>query len=305
MIDEIEEGIRAAAVRVLRRRAQRQRDRAASWTIIGANGVRIVAGEGRIASGSPQRSTRPPTSSSGGAAVTADLHALARELNGKPAGSGFICSCPLPTHGKGRGDKHPSLSIAASSDGSLLLHCKAGCDSRDIFSALRARGLIDERPGRRDRQSSRSVRSPISLPTPSSPTGAPLSLALVNSRRRLAATEEVFQVALDQAPNPADAPLHPRVRIHAARLVSDDDRGCAGGRSKGYRSPNHLSPSERNAQSARRQPAQDDRSDGSRGDPPRSRRPRRRARRRHRIGALGHGTLRDPSLGDARPKGSD
>ena len=49
MIDEIEEGIRAAAVRVLRRRAQRQRDRAASWTIIGANGVRIVAGEGRIA----------------------------------------------------------------------------------------------------------------------------------------------------------------------------------------------------------------------------------------------------------------
>ena len=53
MIDEIEEGIRAAAVRVLRRRAQRQRDRAASWTIIrerrahrggrGAHSERIAA----------------------------------------------------------------------------------------------------------------------------------------------------------------------------------------------------------------------------------------------------------------------
>jgi putative DNA primase/helicase len=84
--------------------------------------------------------------------VINDLRALALALNGKPVGSGFVCSCPLPTHGKGRGDKNPSLSIAESSDGSLLLHCKAGCDSRAIFSTLRARGLLDERPWRRDQR---------------------------------------------------------------------------------------------------------------------------------------------------------
>jgi putative DNA primase/helicase len=81
-----------------------------------------------------------------------DLRGLAHKLKGKPAGSGFVCSCPLPTHGKRRGDKNPSLSIAEGADGSLLLHCKAGCDSRDVFSALRARGLIDERPGRHDQR---------------------------------------------------------------------------------------------------------------------------------------------------------
>jgi putative DNA primase/helicase len=79
-----------------------------------------------------------------------DLPSVVRALNGKPTGSGFLCSCPLPTHGKGRGDKNPSLSIAESPDGSLLVHCKAGCDSRDIFTALRTRGLLNNRPEARE-----------------------------------------------------------------------------------------------------------------------------------------------------------
>jgi Winged helix-turn-helix DNA-binding len=78
-----------------------------------------------------------------------DLRAIARALGGKPTPSGFVCSCPLPTHGKRRGDKNPSLSIGSSSDGDLLLHCKAGCNSHDIFIALRDRGLLGETPERR------------------------------------------------------------------------------------------------------------------------------------------------------------
>ena len=39
----------AGALRPLRRRAIRQRKRGADWTITSAKGVRIVAGEGRIA----------------------------------------------------------------------------------------------------------------------------------------------------------------------------------------------------------------------------------------------------------------
>ena len=47
--DLIESTFLAGAVTALRRRASRQRERAESWTVIGENGVRIVAGEGRIA----------------------------------------------------------------------------------------------------------------------------------------------------------------------------------------------------------------------------------------------------------------
>ena len=49
MDDELEEGFRTGAVAALRRRAARQRKLAADWTVTGANGIRIVAGEGRIA----------------------------------------------------------------------------------------------------------------------------------------------------------------------------------------------------------------------------------------------------------------
>ena len=49
MIDEIEKDIIAGAVRVLRRRAVRQRERATEWTVTGANGLRITSGEGAIA----------------------------------------------------------------------------------------------------------------------------------------------------------------------------------------------------------------------------------------------------------------
>jgi hypothetical protein len=47
--DELEEAFRTGAVIALRRRAARQRKIAADWTVTGERGVRIVAGEGRIA----------------------------------------------------------------------------------------------------------------------------------------------------------------------------------------------------------------------------------------------------------------
>ena len=56
-------------------------------------------------------------------------------------GSFLIC-CPVPSHGKGRGDQSPSLRIA---DGQtrLLIHCYAGCDPRDVLDVLRRRGLLE------------------------------------------------------------------------------------------------------------------------------------------------------------------
>jgi hypothetical protein len=49
MADELERDIITGAVAALRRRAARQRKRAADWTTTTDTGVRIVAGEGRIA----------------------------------------------------------------------------------------------------------------------------------------------------------------------------------------------------------------------------------------------------------------
>jgi putative DNA primase/helicase len=45
--------------------------------------------------------------------------------------------CPCPTHG-GR-----SLTLADGRDGKLLVHCFGGCDSREVFAALRDCGLIN------------------------------------------------------------------------------------------------------------------------------------------------------------------
>ena len=60
---------------------------------------------------------------------------IARLLGGKPEGKGFLCPCPVPTHGKRRGDLRPSLGVSDGREG-LLFHCFAGCRPRDIFRAL-------------------------------------------------------------------------------------------------------------------------------------------------------------------------
>lgn len=44
--------------------------------------------------------------------------------------------CPVPSHGKGRGDKSPSLSIGIGKDDRALLDCKAGCPTEQIVSVL-------------------------------------------------------------------------------------------------------------------------------------------------------------------------
>lgn len=62
-------------------------------------------------------------------------------IGGTRHGLGFVVRCPLPSHGQGRGDRSPSLSIR-DGDRGLLVCCHAGCDSRDVFEELRRRGLL-------------------------------------------------------------------------------------------------------------------------------------------------------------------
>lgn len=58
-----------------------------------------------------------------------------RALGGFPARGGYLCRCPVSSHGQGKGDRHPSLSVR-DGDYRLMLHCFAGCDPVDIEAAL-------------------------------------------------------------------------------------------------------------------------------------------------------------------------
>src|SRR3954447_18207074 len=68
---------------------------------------------------------------------SARVESIAKALDGRAAGNGYLCRCPVRTHAERRGDRNPSLSIRAGEDGKLLVHCKAGCDPRDVLHALR------------------------------------------------------------------------------------------------------------------------------------------------------------------------
>jgi hypothetical protein len=59
---------------------------------------------------------------------------LARALNGRKVGSGWMAPCP------GHDDRTPSLSIK-DHGGFVLFHCHAGCSQARVMEALSARGL--------------------------------------------------------------------------------------------------------------------------------------------------------------------
>lgn len=52
-----------------------------------------------------------------------------------PGRDTFLASCPVPTHGQGRGDRNPSLSVKRSNR-SVLLNCQGGCHTQDVLLAL-------------------------------------------------------------------------------------------------------------------------------------------------------------------------
>jgi hypothetical protein len=60
---------------------------------------------------------------------------IATALGGRRAGATWMARCPAHE------DRAPSLSISARHDGKVLVRCHAGCDQRDVITALRNRGL--------------------------------------------------------------------------------------------------------------------------------------------------------------------
>ncbi len=60
---------------------------------------------------------------------------LKRAEHFRKAGSGWLVSCPLPDHGRGRGDRNPSVSVSEGDDGRALVSCKAGCATEAVVAA--------------------------------------------------------------------------------------------------------------------------------------------------------------------------
>jgi len=73
---------------------------------------------------------------------------IAEQLgNAKKEPKGFLCSCPVPSHGRGNGDKNPSLSVCdTDSDAKVLFKCFGGCSQDSVFNAIKDMGLLPELP---------------------------------------------------------------------------------------------------------------------------------------------------------------
>jgi hypothetical protein len=83
--------------------------------------------------------------------MTAAAH-IAAALGGRRAqrlaDGSFLVPCPVPSHGKGRGDRNPSLRIG-DGETRVLVYCYGGCDRVSVLDELCRRGLLDDRPARR------------------------------------------------------------------------------------------------------------------------------------------------------------
>ena len=70
---------------------------------------------------------------------------IAKQLgNAKKVNGQWLASCPVPGHGRGNGDKNPSLSISEGPDGKALFHCHGGCDQQTVFQVIREMGMLPE-----------------------------------------------------------------------------------------------------------------------------------------------------------------
>ena len=76
--------------------------------------------------------------------MKSEAERIADALDGRPIGPGrWLCRCPLREHGRGRGDRNPSLSVGEG-DRTVLVFCHAGCIVGEVLDELRHRGLIED-----------------------------------------------------------------------------------------------------------------------------------------------------------------
>lgn len=73
-----------------------------------------------------------------------NANSIARSLNGRPSGDGWMAKCPA------HDDRNPSLSIR-NANGKVLLHCHAGCGQQEVIDSLKVNGLWQPKDGDQQR----------------------------------------------------------------------------------------------------------------------------------------------------------
>jgi hypothetical protein len=110
---------------------------------------------------------------------------------------GYLVPCPVPSHGRGRGDHNPSLRLA-DGDKRLLVRCYGGCDRLVVLDELCRRGLLN----------GAAPRSPSSSPSRSSPAAA---READKARARSKWAREIWHAARDPRGTLVEAYLNSRL----------------------------------------------------------------------------------------------
>jgi putative DNA primase/helicase len=113
-----------------------------------------------------------------------DARTITHARRGRWCGHYGMIPCPVPSHGKGHGDKRPSCSIRDGEiPGRVIVKCFAGCDSRDILGALWDLGLIEH-----ERAASVRPRQRIQPQQPREPDPDTAALALWHAAEPISGT---------------------------------------------------------------------------------------------------------------------
>ncbi|MDO8323078.1 MAG: toprim domain-containing protein [Phenylobacterium sp.] len=137
---------------------------------------------------------------------------VAKRLHGTPLPQGgWLCRCPLPGHGKGHGDRRPSLSVTEG-EHAILLHCFAGCDTRDILDHLRRAGILD------DRDAAPRSRPSLARPTPPDHVPDPVAVGLWHEARPIAGSVAETYLRGRGISVPLPPSLRVGTRLHLGRI---------------------------------------------------------------------------------------
>jgi hypothetical protein len=120
------------------------------------------------------------------------------------ADGAWLTCCPVPGHGKGRGDRQPSLSLK-DGDRRLLVKCFARCSKTDIITELLRRGLLDAA------ERCTKTRAPTVQPSPKAAPAAPADV------RRI---REIWEEAVPPYGTPVETYLASR-RLALPPLAAD------------------------------------------------------------------------------------
>jgi putative DNA primase/helicase len=131
---------------------------------------------------------------------------IAKALGGHRAGATWMARCPV------HDDRAPSLSISSGKDGKVLVRCHAGCEQRNVITALVDRGLWDATGKSADRFAHTRRTRIAAEPDPDAKSRMEAALAIWQASRGVEGTP----VEAYLRSRGLSLPACPALRFHAA-----------------------------------------------------------------------------------------